>query len=227
MWTHSMAFSMFNIFWGLILVLDASIMPVRASDPDPVTDFNEETYVSGFTFKDIFKNGDVLHGPGGTRATLNPRIYPAMMSQGITYVRFQMVPCGIDLPHTHPRASEMLTLIEGGPLQVGFVDTEGNAHIDILNPGDIVIFPRGLLHFEFNVGSETAHYLSALGSQNPGTLAAAGALFNLPARALASALNQRIADVLQINSTLYAYGGALQRSAQSGCVPGKNVVTSF
>ena len=46
-------------------------------------------------------------------------------SEGITYVRFQMVPCGVNLPHTHPRATEILTLITGGPLQVGFVDTSG------------------------------------------------------------------------------------------------------
>ena len=36
-----------------------------------------------------------------------------------------MVPCGVNLPHTHPRATEILTLISGGPLQVGFVDTSG------------------------------------------------------------------------------------------------------
>jgi hypothetical protein len=39
-----------------------------------------------------------------------------------------MVPCGSNLPHTHPRASEVLSLLSGGPLQVGFVDTTGNQH---------------------------------------------------------------------------------------------------
>ena len=46
----------------------------------------------------------------------------------------------------------------------------GEAHIDILYPGDVTVFPRGLLHFELNVGKRTALYISALNSQNPGVL---------------------------------------------------------
>ncbi|GLJ37201.1 hypothetical protein SUGI_0754550 [Cryptomeria japonica] len=65
----------------------------------------------------------------------------------------------------------MLTLIiSGGPLQVGFVDTQGQAFIDILHPGDVTIFSRGTLHFELNVGTEEANYISALNSQNPGVV---------------------------------------------------------
>jgi hypothetical protein len=51
----------------------------------------------------------------------------------------------------------------------------GNAHLDIIRPGDSTLFPRGLLHFEINLGTENATYLSALNSQNPGTL-----VHNLP-----------------------------------------------
>jgi len=36
--------------------------------------------------------------------------------------------------------------------------------------GDSTLFPRGLLHFEINLGRENATYISALNSQNPGTL---------------------------------------------------------
>jgi hypothetical protein len=51
----------------------------------------------------------------------------------------------------------------------------GNAHLDIIRPGDSTLFPRGLLHFEINLGTENATYISALNSQNPGTL-----VHNLP-----------------------------------------------
>lgn len=180
-----------------------------------------------FTLKDVFHNGDVSIGPGGTRAALNTQIFPAMMSQGLTYVQFQMKPCGVNLPHTHPRASEMLTLISGGPLQVGFVDTSGKAHIDILQAGDVTIFPRGLMHFEINVGSQTAFYISALDSQNPGTLTTGGALLNLPARALATALNQDLDSARKIAANIFPYGPALQMSSPSVCTPGKDVTTMF
>lgn len=46
-------------------------------------------------------------------------------SQGITVIQFRMLPCGENLPHTHPRATELLSMISGGPLQAGFVDTKG------------------------------------------------------------------------------------------------------
>ncbi|GLJ37203.1 hypothetical protein SUGI_0754570 [Cryptomeria japonica] len=58
----------------------------------------------------------------------------------------------------------------GGPLKVGFVDTQGQAFIDILHPGDVTIFLRGTLHFELNVGTEEANYISSLNSQNPGVV---------------------------------------------------------
>jgi hypothetical protein len=51
-------------------------------------------------------------------------------TQGLSIVRFKMVPCGSNLPHTHPRASEVLSLLSGGPLQVGFVDTTGNLTVN-------------------------------------------------------------------------------------------------
>jgi hypothetical protein len=46
--------------------------------------------------------------------------------QGITVVRFELLPCGVNVPHTHPRASELVSLISGGPMQVGFIDTAGD-----------------------------------------------------------------------------------------------------
>jgi hypothetical protein len=54
----------------------------------------------------------------------------------------------------------------------------GAAHINILYPGDVTVFPRGQLHFEINIGKVTASYLSALNSQNPGTLVLFSLLLN-------------------------------------------------
>jgi hypothetical protein len=51
-----------------------------------------------------------------------------------------------------------------------FVGAAGEAHFDILYPGDATLFPRALLHFEINLGTKTASFVSALNSENPGTL---------------------------------------------------------
>ncbi|XP_024517257.1 germin-like protein 1-3 [Selaginella moellendorffii] len=245
---HSLPLSMaevraFVMSMMILLVTLASF--AGAADPDPLTDFASSTAENNFPYhypkpqqqqspdsskfvvRDVFKNGDVSNGPGGVRAGLSTKIFPAMDSQGLTYVHFNMTPCGVNLPHTHPRATEMLTMVSGGPLQVGFVDTEGKPHINVLHPGDVTIFPRGMLHFEVNVGTEQAFYISALNSQNPGTLTSGGALFNVPARALAAALNQDLASVSKIKDTIFKYSSQLQMTPPNTCVPGKDVTTTF
>ncbi|GLJ37190.1 hypothetical protein SUGI_0754440 [Cryptomeria japonica] len=83
----------------------------------------------------------------------------------------------------------MLTLISGGPLQVGFVDTQGQAFIDILHSGDMTIFSRGTLDFELNVGIEEANYISALNSQNPGVVTSSVSILKLPLRSVSTAFN--------------------------------------
>ncbi|BBN15190.1 protein MpCupin95 [Marchantia polymorpha subsp. ruderalis] len=198
---------------------------VEAADPDPLVDFSANATTP--VFRNIFVNGDVTTGSGGVRAALDIGKFPGLTSQGLTVVQFKMVPCGENLPHTHPRATELLSLISGGPLQAGFVDTKGQAHIHILYPGDLIVFPRGMLHFELNVGTETAFYLSALNSQNPGTLDSAGAVLQLPERAAAIAFNQDIATVGALKSHRpYNEPPTLEAAKPGVCVPGQFITTS-
>eukprot|EP00253_Pinus_taeda_P015764 PITA_15764 len=210
---------------SIVLVFATLLRFVYSADPDPVRDF--ETGLSTFTLRNIFQNGDVTSDTGGIRAATNPQNFPAVRTQGLSIVRFKMVPCGSNLPHTHPRATEVLSLLYGGPLQVGFVDTTGASHIDILYPGDITVFPRGVLHFELNVGSVEAEYLSALNSENPGTLTSSEALFHIPLRALATSLNVDQRVVNWLNSTAYRYAPSLKKTANSDCVPGRDITTTF
>ncbi|OAE24124.1 hypothetical protein AXG93_2752s1380 [Marchantia polymorpha subsp. ruderalis] len=201
------------------------VQRVEAADPDPLVDFaaNATTPV----FRNIFANGDVTTGSGGVRAALDIGKFPGLTSEGLTVVQFKMVPCGENVPHTHPRATELLSLISGGPLQAGFVDTKGETHINILYPGDLIVFPRGLLHFELNVGTEIAFYISALNSQNPGTLDAAGAVLQLPERAAAIALNIDIAAIRALKSQRpYNEPPTLEVAKPGVCVPGQLVTTT-
>ncbi|GLJ58861.1 hypothetical protein SUGI_1481040 [Cryptomeria japonica] len=160
---------------------------------------------------------------GGLGAATSVAKFPTAASQGLQYVRFKMVPCGANLP----RASEMLTLISGGPLQVGFVDTQGQAFIDILHPGDVTIFPRGTLHFELNVGKEEANYISALNSQNPGVVTSSVSILTLPLRSVATAFNITQQAVKKLDSTIYASATGLKKTSKSGCVPGRDITVDF
>ncbi|CAI0550692.1 unnamed protein product [Linum tenue] len=78
-------------------------------------------------------------------------------------VRVDYAPWGINPPHTHPRGTEILTVIKG-TLEVGFVTSNPDNRLisKILRKGDVFVFPIGLIHFQRNVGHGNAVAIAAL-----------------------------------------------------------------
>ncbi|GAB4832817.1 hypothetical protein Ancab_006834 [Ancistrocladus abbreviatus] len=106
---------------------------------------------------------------------------PGLNTLGISMARIDFAPYGLNPPHTHPRGTEILTVIEG-TLYVGFVTSNlpngGNRlFTKVLNQGDVFVFPQGLIHFQFNVGKTPAVAIVGLSSQNPGVITIANAVF--------------------------------------------------
>ncbi|XP_009402554.2 germin-like protein 12-1 [Musa acuminata AAA Group] len=125
--------------------------------------------------------------PGDTGNKLGFNVTPANVNQipglntlGISMVRIDYVPKGLNPPHTHPRATEIFTVIEG-QLFVGFVTSNGEdgnrLFTKMLKKGDVFVLPRGLIHFQFNPGYTNTVAIGALSSQNPGTITIADAVF--------------------------------------------------
>ncbi|PPS14083.1 hypothetical protein GOBAR_AA06498 [Gossypium barbadense] len=85
---------------------------------------------------------------------------------------------GLNPPHTHPRATEILVVLEG-TLYVGFVTSNPDNRLiaKVLNKGDVFVFPVGLVHFQFNPGKSKAVAIAALSSQDPGVITIANAVF--------------------------------------------------
>jgi quercetin dioxygenase-like cupin family protein len=104
---------------------------------------------------------------------------PGLNTLGISLARIDYAPLGQNPPHTHPRATEILTVLEG-TLYVGFVTSNPNNTLfaKVLNKGDVFVFPQGLIHFQFNpVHDKPAVAIVALSSQNPGVITIANAVF--------------------------------------------------
>uniref|UniRef100_A0A2N9F3T3 Germin-like protein n=1 Tax=Fagus sylvatica TaxID=28930 RepID=A0A2N9F3T3_FAGSY len=96
---------------------------------------------------------------------------------GISLARLDFAPYGLNPPHTHPRGTEILVVVEG-TLYVGFVTSNPNKlFTKVLNKGDVFVFPIGLIHFQFNIGKTNALAFSGLSSQNPGVITIANAVF--------------------------------------------------
>ncbi|KAM3377813.1 hypothetical protein P3S68_010226 [Capsicum galapagoense] len=189
------------------LVLTIAIMAVlssmsHAGEPSPLQDFcvavddaKNAVFVNGKFCKDpmqvvaddFFESG--LNVPGNTSNPLGSVVTPVNVNQlpglntfGISLVRIDYAPYGLNPPHTHPRGTEVLTVFEG-TLYVGFVlsnpgpNMKNKLFTKILHPGDVFVFPIGLIHFQFNVGKINAVAFAGLSSQNPGTITIANAVF--------------------------------------------------
>ncbi|XP_038881466.1 germin-like protein subfamily 1 member 7, partial [Benincasa hispida] len=136
------------------------------------------------TAEDFFKSG--LHIPRDTKnpvgsnvTAVNVNNLHGLNTLGISLVRIDYGRMGINPPHTHPRATEILFVLEG-TLLVGFVSSnqDGNRLFSkVLNRGDVFVFPEGLVHFQQNVGHHNAVAFAGLSSQNPGVVTIADTVF--------------------------------------------------
>ncbi|KAF0897763.1 hypothetical protein E2562_000474 [Oryza meyeriana var. granulata] len=104
---------------------------------------------------------------------------PGLSTLRISLACIDYAPLGKNPPHTHPRDTEILTVLEG-TLYVGFVTSnpDNKLFTKTLNKGDIFVFPEGLIRFQFNpCPDKPAVAIAALISQNPGVITIAKALF--------------------------------------------------
>nr|XP_043629253.1 putative germin-like protein 2-2 [Erigeron canadensis] len=167
-----------------------------ACEPKPLQDFcvadpGSSVYVNGMVCKnpmDVQANDFYFSGLQLMANTSNPwgsRVTPVTVAQlpglntlGLSMIRIDYAPWGINPPHTHPRATEIITVIEGS-IEVGFVTSDpGNRLITkVLYKGDVYVFPIGLVHFQRNVGNNNAVVIGALSSQNPGAITMGNAVF--------------------------------------------------
>ena len=131
-----------------------------------------------FFFTGLNQTGNTSNPLGSAVTPVTVSEIPGLNTLGISLVRVDYAPGGVNPPHTHPRASEILTVLEGS-LEAGFVTSspENRRITKVLNKGDVFVFPIGLVHYQKNVGAGNAVAVAALSSQNPGVVIIAGAVF--------------------------------------------------
>ncbi|VVA28346.1 PREDICTED: germin [Prunus dulcis] len=149
-----------------------------ASDPSSLQDFcvadpKTSILVNGVVCKDsklvdandFFFSG--LHLAGNTSNAVGSCVTPVNVAQiaglntlSISIARIDYAPWGINPPHTHPRASKILTVLSKWVLSPPTLKTATS--------------PRC---FRRNVGYGNAVAIAALSSQNPGVITIANAVF--------------------------------------------------
>ncbi|XP_031259170.1 germin-like protein subfamily 1 member 13 isoform X1 [Pistacia vera] len=179
----------------VLLALASSF--ASAFDPSPLQDFcvaidepKNAVFVNGKFCKDpklakaedfyfsVKMPGDTNNPVGSNVSAVNVDKIPGLNTLGISAARIDFAPYGQNPPHIHPRATEILVVLEG-TLLVGFVTSNPNNTLisKVLNKGDVFVFPIGLVHFQFNIGKTNALAFAGLSSQNPGVITIADAVF--------------------------------------------------
>ncbi|KAL6843693.1 hypothetical protein ACP4OV_026264 [Aristida adscensionis] len=187
-------------FAALVTVLAfvgfASVPRALASDPTQLQDFcvadrASPVFVNGLVCKNpklVTANDFAFHIVPGQPNAQGVAVTPVFVDQlpglntlGTALARLDFVPGGQNPPHTHPRATEVLVVVTG-TLLVGFVTSNApplnnQLFTKQLVEGDVFVFPQGLIHFQLNNGKVPVLAFSAFGSQSPGVITIANAVF--------------------------------------------------
>ncbi|KAJ0771295.1 putative germin, rmlC-like cupin domain superfamily, rmlC-like jelly roll [Helianthus annuus] len=155
-----------------------------ASDPDILTDYvlppntTTATDASYFTYTGVRSIVNTTYPSKFTVIKASLKEFPGLLGQSVSYAILQFPVGSLNPLHIHPRATELLFVIAGS-LQVGFVDTTNTLFSQKLETGDMFVFPKGLVHYQYNAnGTEPALAVSAFGSASAGTQSIANSVFN-------------------------------------------------
>ncbi|GJM93383.1 hypothetical protein PR202_ga09934 [Eleusine coracana subsp. coracana] len=168
--------------------------PHALSDPSPLQDFcvadlKATTPVDGFPCKpastvvddDFFSRAITASastrnpfGVNATRATAST--FPGLNTLGLSITRVDMAPGGLNPPHSHPRASELVMVLKG-EVTVGFTTSANQLFSKAVRENELFVVPRGLQHFQLNTGAGDAVFVAMFDSQSPGAVTPTFSLF--------------------------------------------------
>ena len=125
--------------------------------------------------------GGVSKGAGGEGNLANRKTFPVLIGLGLAMSAGFLNPCGMNTPHTHPRATEFLTIVQGNNVRTGFMAENGGPPqmSNTLNQFQGSILPQGSIHFEFNDNCEPAVFMAAFSNEDPGLMSVAQNFFKL------------------------------------------------
>ncbi|KAJ4987289.1 spherulin-1A [Stagonosporopsis vannaccii] len=125
------------------------------------------------------QNNDVVPGgQGGLTSSANLETFPFLINSGVTMTMGTLGPCGIFLPHVHPRANEFFVVTEGEVdfgtlLEIGLLENlaPNPELVGKLTKNTGTLFPMGSVHYQANNSPDCkpATIYTVLTSEDAGT----------------------------------------------------------
>ncbi|VDC01129.1 unnamed protein product [Peniophora sp. CBMAI 1063] len=133
-----------------------------------------------FSFSNPSTPVGTVTGAGGHAVLGISGNFPAVVGNSISMIVGHLAPCGMNTPHTHPRAAEILYSVNAS-LVSGFIMEDGAPYREVnISAGSATVYPMGAVHFQMNPTCEPAMFVSGLNSEDPGAQEAAQRFFGLP-----------------------------------------------
>jgi quercetin dioxygenase-like cupin family protein len=130
---------------------------------------------------------------------------PGLNGLDISVLRVDLDINGIIPMNIHPDATELIILVKG-QLLFGFI-TPTKLFVKTLNPGDVFVVPKGLVHFGVNTGVGKASGYAAYSTSNPSIQLVGDLLFanNLPTPTVSKTT---LLDPEQVKKLKVVFGGS-------------------
>jgi oxalate decarboxylase/phosphoglucose isomerase-like protein (cupin superfamily) len=141
-----------------------------------------------------FINNTVTPPTGGSIVLNTINTMPALGSTGLLAAIGFVNPCGLNTPHWHPRANEFLTVVQGTLVGALILENDSGAGNVVGAPPPAVgalpqinttlsnftgmLFPKGLIHWQFNPECEPAVFAAGFDTPDPGRVEAARGFFS-------------------------------------------------
>ncbi|CAF3770117.1 unnamed protein product [Rotaria sp. Silwood1] len=153
--------------------------------------------------------------------------FPALVNSGVALNYANIAPCGLVDPHMHPRATSV-TYVVKGKLLTGFWLENGIDYVtNIVQEGQAVVFPKGSVHFELNIGCTPAVFIAARSNEDPGSLVATDYMQKFPLNVVAASLGENSEKTKHLVND-YVRQGLIVTTFSSSCSTIRtSTITSF
>ena len=107
-------------------------------------------------------------GEAGRTVAASTGNFPALVGTNSAMTIGYLGPCALNAPHTHPRATE-INFSVNQTFKGGFISENGARFVSLeFRPNQAVIFPQGVIHFEFNDNCEPGMFVASFNHEDPG-----------------------------------------------------------
>ena len=121
----------------------------------------------------------VVTSPAGKLVSAGGSTAPFLTGVDAAMAIVTIEPCGLILPHIHPRGDEFILNIQGTIFTEFIAETGAVLVQNKLNKFGSTLFPKGSIHLEYNPTCEVSTFVAAFNSNDAGISFVSANLFSL------------------------------------------------